>query len=189
MFASRHIPAAAPVKTPESIPCSGKPVHSAILPLQQSSEMKFRYSLLIFLHSFLHTGWKIMHRFPCTAPAESKSKTSSVYMMIPLPPEHLLQETFLRSQCLQYYTSAAEDFRQSEGEKITSFFSSQVHSLNLCSYLCPLFLLLRIPDVFILKFILNQILRIDKVFREQNPKTVIFLQKRVEFLLQKRYNN
>lgn len=65
----------------------------------------------------------------------------------------------------------------------------QDHSLNLCSYLCPLFLLLRIPDVFILKFILNQILRIGKVFREQNPKTVIFLQKRVEFLLQKRYNN
>ena len=45
------------------------------------------------------------------------------------------------------------------------------------------------PHVFILKFILNQILRIGKVFREQNPKTVIFLQKRVEFLLQKRYNN
>ena len=66
---------------------------------------------------------------------------------------------------------------------------SQVHSLNLCSYPCPLFLLLRIPDVFILKFILNQILRIGKVFRKQNPKTVIFLQKRVEFLLQKRYNN
>ena len=29
----------------------------------------------------------------------------------------------------------------------------------------------------------------EPVFREQNPKTVIFLQKRVEFLLQKRYNN
>ena len=189
MFASRHIPAAAPVKTPGSIPCSGKPVHSAIVPLQQSSEMKRRYSLLVFLHSFPHTGWKIMHHFPYKAPAESKSKTSSVHMRIPLPPEHLLRETFLRSQCLQYYTSAAEDFRQSEAEKITSFFSSQVHSLNLYSYPCPLFLLIRILDVFILKFILNQILRIGKVFREQNPKTVIFLQKRVEFLLQKRYNN
>jgi hypothetical protein len=40
-----------------------------------------------------------------------------------------------------------------------------------------------------MKFILNQILRIGKVFREQNPKAAIFLQKRVEFLLQKRYNN
>ena len=64
MFSSRHIPAAAPVKTPESILCSGRPVHSAILPLQQSSEMKRRYSLLVFLHSFPHTGWKIMHHFP-----------------------------------------------------------------------------------------------------------------------------
>ena len=189
MFSSLHIPAAAPVRTPVSILCSGRPVHSAILPLQRSSEMKLRCSLLIFLHSFLHTGWKIMHCFPYKAPAESKSKTSSVYMTIPLPPEHLLRETFLQSQCLQYYMSAAEDFRQSEAEKITSFFSSQIHPLNLRSYPCPLFLLIRIPDVFIMKFILNQILRIGKVFREQNPKAAIFLQKRVEFLLQKRYNN